>query len=282
MPQSLKLFMDKLLTSPCHDSEIVERLPLSYTGDLIHGVTRGKVIILKHFLVGMGLHNITGQKLPIQMLSRLGHSVDYNTVCEIETVQVETALQNAEVNPLNLKPATENSTVLTVFLADNFNAKIDNDNKMINSTHIVAFQESTSGAVERQDRILLQKSRKRSIEPIFQEEQNIIANPKKEPPLIDVVVAAEEEEICQSFNVRSCIWRLVRHLCENDQNYPKFSGWIILLMQAAASAAIKQTVTTYLSPLNSPVTEFATIFKYLSLAKSVNMPYVNVFLDVQQ
>ena len=25
MPQSLKLFMDKLLTSPCHDSEIVER-----------------------------------------------------------------------------------------------------------------------------------------------------------------------------------------------------------------------------------------------------------------
>ena len=104
------------------------------------------------------------------------------------------------MNPLNLKPATENSTVLTVFLADNFNAKIDNDNKMINFTHIVAFQESTSGAVERQDRILLQKSRKRSIEPIFQEEQNIIANPKKEPPLIDVVVAAEGEEICQSFN----------------------------------------------------------------------------------
>ena len=55
-------------------------------------------------------------------------------------------------------------------------------------------------------------------------------------------------------------------------------------MQATASAVIKQTVTTYLPPLNSPVTEFATIFKYLtymqSLAKSVNMRYVNVFLDV--
>ena len=138
--------------------------------------------------------------------------------------------------------------------------------------------------MERQDRILLEKSRKRSIEPIFREEQNIIANPRKEPPRIDVVVAAEEEEICQIFNVRSCIWRLVRHSCENDQKYPKFSGWIILLMQATASAAIKQTVTTYLPPLNSPVTEFAMIFKYLtymqSLAKRVNMPYVNVFLDV--
>ena len=55
-------------------------------------------------------------------------------------------------------------------------------------------------------------------------------------------------------------------------------------MQATASAVIKQTVTTYLPPLNSPVTEFATIFKYLtymqSLAKSVNMPHVNVFLDI--
>ena len=75
MPQRLKLFMDKLLTSPGHHSEIAERLFLSYTRDLIHGVTRGKVITLKHFLVGMGLHNITGQKLPIQMLSRLGYSV---------------------------------------------------------------------------------------------------------------------------------------------------------------------------------------------------------------
>ena len=113
---------------------------------------------------------------------------------------------------------------------------------MINSTHIVAFQESTSGAVELQDCILLEKSRKRSTELILKEEQNIIANPKKEPPRIDVVLAVEKEEICQIFNVRSCIWRLVRHLCENDQKYPKVSGWIVLLMQATASAAIKANI----------------------------------------
>ena len=49
----------------------------------------------------------------------------------METAQAEIALQNAEVNPLKLKPAIENSTVLTVFWVDNFNAKIDSDNKMI-------------------------------------------------------------------------------------------------------------------------------------------------------
>ena len=71
----------------------------------------------------MGLHNITGQKLPVQMLSRLGHSVDCNTVCEIETGLAETVLQNAETNPLKLKPTEENAIVPTVFWADNFNAK---------------------------------------------------------------------------------------------------------------------------------------------------------------
>ena len=131
--------MDKMLTSPSHDSETVERLSLSCIRDLIHCVTRGNVINLKHFLVRMGLHNITGQKLPIQMLLRLGHSVDYNTVCEIETAQAEIALQNAEANPLKLKPAIKNSTVLTVFRADNSNAEIDTVNKIINSTHMVAF-----------------------------------------------------------------------------------------------------------------------------------------------
>ena len=80
---------------------IAECLSFSYTRDFIHGVTRGKVINLKHFLVRIGLHNITGQKLPIQMLSRLGNSVDYNIVCEIETAQAEIALHNTEVNPLN-------------------------------------------------------------------------------------------------------------------------------------------------------------------------------------
>ena len=48
IPTSVKLFMDKLLTSPGHDSDMAECLSLSYTRDLIHGVTRGKVIALKH------------------------------------------------------------------------------------------------------------------------------------------------------------------------------------------------------------------------------------------
>ena len=36
------------------------RLVESYAHDLVHGVTRGKVMQKKHFLLGLGLHNLTG------------------------------------------------------------------------------------------------------------------------------------------------------------------------------------------------------------------------------
>ena len=58
---------------------------------MIHGVTRGKVVTLKHFLLGVGLHNITGLKLPIRVLSHLGHCIDYDLVCDIETAEAEIA-----------------------------------------------------------------------------------------------------------------------------------------------------------------------------------------------
>ena len=91
------------------------------------------------------------------MLPKLGQSVDYNVVCEMETAQAEIALQNAEKNPLKLKPTNENATVLTLFWADNFDAKIDSDNKMINCTHMVAFQQSTPAAIQRENDVMLPK-----------------------------------------------------------------------------------------------------------------------------
>ena len=49
------------------------------------------MVTLKHFLIGLGLHNITGLKTPIQVLSHLGHSISYDLVCEVETAEAEAA-----------------------------------------------------------------------------------------------------------------------------------------------------------------------------------------------
>ena len=70
----------------------------------------------KHFLIGLGLHSITEQKKPIQLLIRLGHSIDYNMVCEIETAHAQANQKVPETySTLPLSPATEEHAVLTFF-----------------------------------------------------------------------------------------------------------------------------------------------------------------------
>ena len=86
-PTNLTEFLTNLLKSDCGNSDVIERLVHSYGSDLIQGVTSGKVVTLKHFLIGLGLHNVTGLKTPIKILSHLGHSIDYNLVCEVETAE---------------------------------------------------------------------------------------------------------------------------------------------------------------------------------------------------
>lgn len=99
--------------------------------------------------MGLGLHNLIGQKLPIQILSRLGHSLSYHTVTSIETAQAEASqLCYEEGTSEGLKPISENDFVFTYFWADNFNKKIESENiGMIDSTHMVKFQEKTDNTV---------------------------------------------------------------------------------------------------------------------------------------
>lgn len=76
-PDSVFCFLQCLLQNKSHQkSEAVNRLVQSYSADLLHGVTKGKFITAKHFLLGLGLHNMTGQKKPVQIASHLGHSID--------------------------------------------------------------------------------------------------------------------------------------------------------------------------------------------------------------
>ena len=66
LPESVNKFVSRLLKSEDHSlSDSMKRLVLSYSSDLIAAVSREKVVTLKQFLLGIGLHNITGFKAPI-------------------------------------------------------------------------------------------------------------------------------------------------------------------------------------------------------------------------
>ena len=92
VPKSLTEFLSTLLINPGHISTSSTNC-LIESQDLINGVTRGRVTTLKHFILGVGLHKITGQQLPIRILSYLDHCMDYKTVCQSETAEAEIAHQ---------------------------------------------------------------------------------------------------------------------------------------------------------------------------------------------
>ena len=91
-PDILKLFYENLLSpaSVHHGTSLTaEHLIDSFSQDIMYAVSKGELLTLKHASVGLGLHSITGQKLPLQVLSRLGHSMTYDQICEVETAQAE-------------------------------------------------------------------------------------------------------------------------------------------------------------------------------------------------
>ena len=72
LSELVTLFMTELLKTERHSpsrSENIGNLIQSYSSDLVHGVSRGDTIAAKHFLLAVGVQNITGLQLFLRRLS---------------------------------------------------------------------------------------------------------------------------------------------------------------------------------------------------------------------
>ena len=288
-PQSLYTFLEMLINQGNHHKvppTNLARLVDSFAQDITSAVTRGKYIQQKHFLLGQGLHNLTGSRKVIDIVHKLGHCTSYNTVCEIETAQAECALEAAKKsNILKLKPSSTKETVFTHFWVDNFDLKVERmgGGGSINTTHLMAFQEDQSHEINTNTITLpRRKSRK-----LFLEDINIETKPvdvKRQPENIKVGSLSHCQEKELMFNKVHFVWVYARKQNFFDQVIPTFKGWALNIRSDCQKTTIKKTVETFLPPFTSKVTEFSTIQKYLSylqnLSASVNMPYVNITLDV--
>ena len=92
------------------------------------------------------LHSLTGQKLPIFLLSKFRNIGNYNLVQLIETAQAELVQRMREAGfPLPILPKDAAETVTTHFWWDNFDVKKENISGGLHKTHGVAFQEEVPG-----------------------------------------------------------------------------------------------------------------------------------------
>ena len=173
----------------------------------------------------------------------------------------------------------------THFWVDNFDLKVERmgGGGSINTTHLMAFQEDQSHEINTNTiTVPRKKSRK-----LFLEDINIETKPvdvKRQPENIKVGSLSHCQEKELMFNKVHFVWVYARKQNFFDQVIPTFKGRALNIRSDCQKTTIKKTVETFFPPFTSKVTEFSTIKKYLSylqnLSASVNMPYVNITLDV--
>ena len=263
-----------------------------FTADLVNAVSKGKVITPKH-LVGLAIHNMTGQKTPVQIMNKLGHSIGYNKVCEIETSLVELVIHKSEeFNVLPLLPRGEGEIIPTFYWVDNFDVKVEKQiggSGSVNTTHLMAFQGVPKANITIQkvkDRISLHKSRSRRLlkKPQVKTEPTHKVNSNAEPPKFNKDTSFGthfNKPIDETF----LLWVIFRNRNAKDQMVPNFSGWLLKQHENnIPPSSLRQTSKIYLPRIVSKVSEFKTIesyFEYLEkLSKQCNMPYTNITLDV--
>ena len=137
-----------------------------YKAELIFGITRGKCLTAKHFLLATGLHNITGLITVIDVLSHLGHCVGFDKTCQLETVQaIKTQKIANDKTILPFKLRDETCIVPTFFWANNFD--VTNESQKgggsVNTTHLTAFQEINDNSVPATVNVTVEKSTKRQL-----------------------------------------------------------------------------------------------------------------------
>ena len=232
-PSSLMDFFKFLLRSRGEkrnrNTEYCERLAKSYASDVIGAVTRGKTITAKQFLLALGLHNITGQRNVVEIVSRLGHCLNYTTTCEIETALAAKAQAlSLSDTLLPLRPSSPDKYVLTVFWVDNFDVKIERQTgaTSLHTTHMVAFQEKCSNSLTGIVKVNMEKTRKRKLQPTdvgHQEMLSEFVNPKTEPPIFTSENVIDEESISPVM-MKHFLWLWIRKQNSIDQQFATFSG----------------------------------------------------------
>ena len=76
---------------------------------------RRRILTKKHYLLSLGLHSIIGTRSVITILNKLGHCLNYNKSCEIETAIAEsTFIRAKEKNIFPILPV-EDEIILTSF-----------------------------------------------------------------------------------------------------------------------------------------------------------------------
>ena len=280
-PESVKEFFRSVLHST-HDTpgDDVCQYVESLSQDFVYAVSRGDFLTEKHVVLGTGLYSLTGHKMPIKLLGRLGHSCTYDKVHLIETVQAELIQHLRSLqHPLPLAPASDTGKVLTYFWWDNFDIRKDNAHWSLHATHGVAYQEESVNCIKVNTETVIPKSKRRSV--ISQPHQLPVrkVDPRKEPVLFEQLDSMDIEKLLSEKIV--FIWKILRRNFNSfHQSIPHFVCWVI---QAFVRLHYKMTMITFLPSILHLITQYSTVIECIKqsqkLASASNMRLTHITVD---
>ena len=256
LPSRLEVSFETVLKQPgrCQNTN-VSRLVDSYSQDLVHGVTKGKTIMEKHFLIGLGVHNLTGQRNVVEILNKLGHSVSYTLASDILTANAESCLEKSKLTSLlPLRPSTADEIVLTYFWVDNFDLATNKQygGGEINITTLMAFQEGRTAQTHTVHLHVPRKASRRISNEDLAQTQKQVDN-QIQPPTCSIEIVPENFVFdINKFVTLYFAWIIARKDNSYSQVIPIFSGFMTNVRKKT-NPLVRKTVETYLPPINSKV-----------------------------
>ena len=127
-PECLKYFFTALLKYKTKSAGDTVLLAVdSMVDDVIHSISNGDILTVKHILMGCGMHSISGSRQDIDIMHEMNNCCSYDIVRSIETAQAELAIELSKRQfPLPLVPKDEFCYTLLRIWWDNFDVMKEN------------------------------------------------------------------------------------------------------------------------------------------------------------
>jgi hypothetical protein len=269
IPSVVTRFLICLLTGspePKNMTERVQWLVASFAQDMIYAVSCGKQKPPKHILLAAAVKALTGNVELMQALNRLGHAVSYWQVEENETAlcmkKLATTAEGHVVLPENIFPS-----LFTTLAWDNIDILEETLTGGGTSHRVngIIIQPTAYGPQQKQHLMQFTGKHKRSV-CIDDLNLPIYISGQRVGPGTVMTNHQYHRDTDRDVFIKNLIWILLRQVQQINQGISSWTGFHITIRKGIE---VKNDTIGYLSTINAPATEMATVSEILNRSKNI-------------
>ena len=260
IPEIVTQFICTLLSGECSaPSDRISRLVTSISSDIVYAVTCGKTKPPKHILLPFAVKCLTGNTELIKILNRLGHSISYSQMEEIDTALCIQKLEQSKDGiplPENISPG-----VFTCLAWDNID-RLEETLTGGGTSHRVngiVIQPKLEVAHPKANTPAVMKSKKRSINPPPLILPLYNAGQRAGPPKI-MTIDTDSSTVTNDARLKNYVWILTRMLNTENQTISSWTGFNI---KTRCDSTVTQDTIGYLPTISAPATDMSTVNEIL-------------------